>query len=96
MYEYRQVIHRIRQGQSDRAIAKMKLMGRLKCASVRSIAKEKGWLNEGPLPDDQQLAELFEATKAANPTQVSLAQPHEEKIETWVSQGIQATTIYQA
>jgi len=39
MYEYRQVIHRMRQGQSDRAIAKSKVMGRLKCASVRSIAE---------------------------------------------------------
>jgi transposase len=96
MYEYRQVIHRMRQGQSDRAIAKTKAMGRLKCASVRSIAQEKGWLNQGPLPDDQQLAELFEAPKAPNPTQVSLTQPHEERIETWVGQGIQSTTIYRA
>ena len=96
MYEYRQVIHRIRQGQSDRAIAKMKLMGRLKCASVRLIAQEEGWLNEGPLPDDQQLAKLFEAPNAPNSTQISLTQPHEAKIETWIGQGIQATTIYRA
>ena len=72
MYQYRQVIHRMRQGQSDRAIARTKLMGRLKCASVRAIAKEKGWLESGPLPDDQQLAEWFEVPKNPNPTQVSL------------------------
>ena len=80
MHEYRQVIHRMRQGQSDRAIAKSKLMGRLKCALVRSIAKEKGWLNSGPLPDDQQLSKLFEVSKITNPTQVSLTQPHENRI----------------
>ena len=32
MYEYRQVIFRMRMGQSDRTIAKSGLMGRLKCA----------------------------------------------------------------
>ena len=96
MHEYRQVIHRMRQGQSDRAIARGRLMGRLKCALVRSIAKKKGWLDNGPLPDDQQLAQLFQATTHVNPTQVSLTQPHEEQIKTWVDQGIQATTIYLA
>jgi hypothetical protein len=30
MYQHRQVIHRMRMGQTDRAIAKTKLMGRLK------------------------------------------------------------------
>lgn len=51
MYEYRQVIHRIRMGQSDRAIAKTGLMGRLKCGLVRAIAQERGWLGSGPLPE---------------------------------------------
>ena len=32
MYQYRQVIHRMRMGETDRAIARSKLMGRLKCA----------------------------------------------------------------
>ena len=95
MHEYRQVIHRMRQGQSDRAISKAKLMGRLKCAWVRSIAQEKGWLGNGPLPDDQQLSKIFKTSKNPNPTQTSLTQPYEKKIETWVDQGIQATTIFQ-
>jgi transposase len=96
MHEYRQVIHRMRQGQSDRAIAKAKLVGRLKCAWVRSIAQEKGWLENGPLPDDQQLSKIFAIPKTPNPTQTSLTQPHEKKIKTWVNQGVQATTIFQA
>ena len=96
MYEYRQVIHRMRQGQSDRGIAKTKLMGRLKCAFVRSIATQKGWLKEGPLPDDQQLSKIFEIPERTNPTRTSLTQPHEKQINKWVEQGIQATTIYQA
>jgi len=96
MHIYRQVIHCMRQGQSDRAIAKAKLMGRLKCALVRSIAREKGWLINEPLPDDLQLSKVFEQDKASNPTQLSLTQPHETKIKKWINQGIQATTIYQA
>lgn len=96
MYQYRQVIHRMRQGQSDRAIAKTKLMGRLKCATVRSIAQTKGWLGNGPLPEDAQLVELFEKPKRPNPTQASLTAPHEERIKKWIDRGIQATTIYQA
>jgi len=96
MHEYRQVIHRMRQGQSDRAVAKAKLMGRLKCGWVRSIAREKGWLRNGPLPDDLQLSKIFTIPTASNPTQTSLTQPYEKQIETWVGQGVQATTIYQA
>ena len=96
MHHYRQVIHRMRQGQSDRSIAKTKLMGRVKCSMVRSIATEKGWLEGGALPDDAQLAKLFGVPKKPNPTQISLTQPHEDRIEKWVSQGVQATTIYRA
>jgi hypothetical protein len=35
MYQYRQIIHRMRMGEADRAIARSKVMGRLKCAQVR-------------------------------------------------------------
>jgi transposase len=96
MHQYRQVIHRMRQGQSDRAIAKTKLMGRLKCGQVRAIARENGWLDDVGLPDDRQLAQMFQNRKAANPTQQSLTATHEQRIETWLDQGIQATTIHRA
>lgn len=96
MHQYRQVIHRLRLGQSDRAIAKSKLIGRAKCGAVRSIATQKGWLDSGPLPDDQQLAALFEATRTSKENQQTLTQPYEAKIKQWVEDGIQATTIYEA
>ena len=96
MYEYRQIIHCMRLGQSDRAIAGMKLAGRAKCARVRSIAREKGWLTGGPLPDDDQLSALLAVSKPPNKSQVSLTAPYERMIKTWVAQGVQATTIYQA
>ena len=37
MYEYRQVIHRMRMGESDRTIARTGLMGRIKCGQIRAI-----------------------------------------------------------
>ena len=48
MHQYRQVIHRMRQGQSDRAIAKAELMGRLKCALVRAVARDKRVARQRP------------------------------------------------
>ena len=56
MYEYRQVIYRMRLGESDRNIAKAGLMGRRKAAELRQFANQRGWLDKGPLPDDSELA----------------------------------------
>jgi transposase len=86
----------MRSGQSDRAIARTGLIGRLKCAMVRSICQDKGWMDGGPLPEDLDLAELFGTHKSPNPTHVSLTEPNQEQISKWVGQGIQATTIYRA
>jgi transposase len=97
MYEYRQVIHRMRMGQSDRTIGKSGVMGRLKCAHVRTIATHHNWLDGTvPLPDDQQLAQVFETEKEENPTRQSLGLVHEARIRKWVEEGIWGTTIYQA
>jgi hypothetical protein len=49
MHQYRQAIHRMRQGESDRAIAKAGLIGRRKCAAIRALAEVRGWLDSGPL-----------------------------------------------
>lgn len=52
MHEYRQVLIRMRLGDSDRAITKAGLMGRRKVGEVRRIAEAAGWLKpEVPLPD---------------------------------------------
>lgn len=44
MYQYRQILVRMRQGDSDRDIARSKTMGRKKIAQVRQLASEHGWL----------------------------------------------------
>ena len=53
MFEYKQVIHRMRSGESDRTISKSGLIGRTKTKFIRFIAKLNGWLNlDVPLPNE--------------------------------------------
>lgn len=47
VHEYRQIIVRMRLGESDRTIAKTGFIGRRKAMQVRSIASKQGWLVEG-------------------------------------------------
>ena len=96
MYEYRQVIHRMRMGESDRAIAGLKLIGRVKCARVRAIATENGWLGKGPLPEDEELAAVLEKNpRDNNPTHLSLSLSYEPRIRQWVRDNVCVTTIHQ-
>ena len=94
MYQYRQIIFRLRQGDTVRGIARAKLADRKKIRQVRNIAATQGWLNLGrDLPTDEELLLFFKPQRIA---QISLATPHQSQIETWVQQGIQASTIYAA
>ncbi len=57
MYQYRQILVRMRQGDSDRDIARAKTMGRKKVAQLREIARERDWLTlDSPIPDEETLA----------------------------------------
>lgn len=97
MYDYRQIIHRIRMGQTDREIARTKTIGRTKCGQVRAIAQSQGWLaGESPLPDDTTLSDVFVKKLYSNPTHESKCQSHEEQIRTWIGEGICLTTIQRA
>ena len=92
MYEYRQVLLRMRQGATDRAIARSKLMGRKKARQVREMAEGRGWLDAAvALPDDAALAAVFSRRPAAS--SVSPLTAYREAIERWLDQNIQQTTI---
>ena len=57
MFEYRQVLTRMRLGDTDRANARTGLMGRLKAAQLRLTAEAAGWLGVAKaLPGDGELA----------------------------------------
>lgn len=96
MYQYRQVLLRMRQGDSDREIARSGVMGRPKAGAVRVMAIERGWLDAAaPLPDDEALAAVF-ASKPAPAPCVSTLAPFREQVTRWIETGTQGTTIHAA
>ena len=96
MFEIRQIIQRLRLGESVRQIARSQHVGRATVASIHDIAAEQGWLDPlVSMPDDAILAPLFKAARKA-PQNVSSVAPFRDEILTWHAQGINATTIRRA
>lgn len=94
MHHYRQALLRMRQGDSDRDIAKSGLMGRRTTANLRTLAKERNWLTtEQPAPDDATIAEALIPAKRAIST-VSSLEPQRERIAAWLEQGISGVVIH--
>jgi transposase len=96
MFEYRQVLARMRQRDSDRDVARSGLMGRKKVAWFREVAGEQGWLlPQDPLPGDSQIAALLPRPRVAV-TCVSSLEEHRDRIAQWVAAGVDGTTIHAA
>src|SRR5688500_8501988 len=96
MYQYRQVLLRMRQGDSDRDIARSKLMGRKKAKAVRAVADRDGGRTAATaVPDDAARAAAFTPAGRA-PRCVSTLEPLRTVIEAWCAQGVQGTTIHGA
>ena len=96
MFHYRQILVRMRMGESDRAISKTGLMGRKKIASVREFATQRGWLDiQQPLPEDAELFMVF-GQKKSLPVTPSTLEPYADEVKKWHEAGIQGTTIHQA
>lgn len=97
MYQYRQIIVRLRLGETSRAIARAGLAGRKKVKAILKIARQAGWLDSTKaLPEDRELSKFFKEVKVATASTTSLASVHEEQIKQWNAQGIQTTTIHAA
>lgn len=95
MYQYRQTLVRMRQGDSDREIARSKTMGRKKIAQVRTIAVARGWLApDTPLPEDAILSAALMRKEALPTTCISTLEPWRAQIANWYAAGIQGTTIH--
>jgi transposase len=96
MYQYRNVLMRMRRGDSDRDIARSKSMGRRKLAQLRALAIKYGWLSEdGSLPDDETIVAQLGPPKRA-PSTISAAAGHRTLIERWVQQKVSAVAIHAA
>ena len=99
MHNYRQILVRMRQGDSDRRLAKSGLIGRRKAAALRQLANEQGWLDRTqPLPDNEQLATVLQPSTVDQQRLLrsnSSVEPYREQVTQWWESGIQATTIHQ-
>ena len=96
MFQYRQVLVRLRQGDSDRDIARSRLMGRPKVAAFRALAGAQGWLAvDSPLPDDAQIAAQLGRARRARST-ISTLEPHRAQIERWAEQGVGGVAMHSA
>lgn len=96
MYQYRQVLTRMRLGESDRAIARSGLMGREKASALREVAGREGWLEASDaMPDDATLAQVLDVP-SSRPQSASSVLPYQDKVTAWWRQGIRGTVIHQA
>jgi hypothetical protein len=94
MFQYRQTLVRLRQGDSDREIARSRTMGRKKVAQIREVALARGWLApDAALPDDAVVAAALMRKEALPASCVSTLEPWREQIANWYAAGIQGTTI---
>ncbi|MCW5260040.1 transposase [Verminephrobacter eiseniae] len=96
MFQYRQVLVRLRAGDSVREIARSGLMGRDKLGELRSAAEQHGWLAvDGELPGDEAIAGALGKSRRASST-VSSVEPHREVVARWLTAGVQGRAIHAA
>lgn len=96
MFQYRQVLVRLRAGDSERELARSGLMGREKLAAFRALAARRGWLEAATaLPDDATLAATLGEARRARST-ISSVEPHRAIVEHWFSSGVAGKAIHAA
>ncbi len=95
MFHYRQVLARMRAGDSDRDIARGGLMGRQKAAALRELAQAQGWLAAVEMPEEAVIAAAIGATRRASST-VSSVEPWREQVAQWQAAGVQGKAIHAA
>jgi hypothetical protein len=97
MHEYRQALMRLRQGDSEREIARSGLMGRAKAARFRQLAHAQGWLDPSrPLPPDAEIAAALAPAAAAGLTAQSALAAYRPLVEQWLGQGVSGVAIHAA
>lgn len=96
MYQYRQVLVRMRQGDADRDIERSGLMGRKKLSRLRKTALDRGWLSpENPPPEDAELAAVFQR-RPLPASCISNLIGYRDQVATWVQAGVAGTAIHAA
>ncbi len=96
MFQYRQVLVRLRAGDTAREIARSGLLGRDKITEVVKVAQAHAWLDAGvDLPDDATIVTALTPPKRAAST-VSSLEPLREIVQRWFDAGVQGSAIHAA
>jgi len=96
MYEYRQILSRMKLGESDRAIDNAGLMGRKKASKLRDLANKYDWLDPAnTLPDDSTLNHVLKP-QTSPPARESTVLPYKKDVEKWLQEGVSGTVILRA
>ena len=101
LFQYRQVLVRLRAGDSLRDIARSGLMGRDKFGVLRCVALQHGWLDaNAELADDAAIAAALSggdgASKPRASSTISSVEPHREVVRRWFDAGVQGRAIHAA
>ena len=96
MWDIREILRRMRLGESDRAIAKA--LG----VSRKTVRKYRAWAEQAALPADalpptEQLNALLQASLPATPPpqRPSAVEPYRGLVERWRAQGLECQAIWQ-
>ena len=96
MFQYRQALVRMRQGDSDRQIAAARIVGRRVAARLRELGEQHHWLGaDHPMPEDGTIAAALGQPKRASTT-VSSLHAQRERIQAWAQQGVSGVAIFAA
>jgi transposase len=97
MFQYRQVLVRLRAGDSVREVARSGLMGRDKLGELRAVALQHGWLDpSSAVPDDEMIvAALGQGRRVASST-ISSVEPHRTVVKRWFDADVQGRAIHAA
>lgn len=97
MFVCRDLVFRMQQGETDRAIYRATGVGRKKLKRIRALAQSQGWLNpERELAPNEALASVLETPMALPSQMVSPLSVYQKQIEDWVAQKIRVTAIHAA
>jgi len=94
--EIREILYRVRRGESDRAISRDLKLNRKTVRKYREWGAKQNLL-EGELPSQVELHQRLKATlpAAAPPQQVSSVEPYREQVVAWRAQNVEMAAIHQ-
>lgn len=94
VHEIRNIISRMRLGETNRQVSQVGLMGRNKAAALRRTAVEQGWLDPGsPMPSNEAIAQIV--GRRVVQKQESTVEPYAEQVLAWAKSGVTGVAIHQ-